>query len=109
MAAREAAKEDHRRGYWLPDNGLDALPDHGYKDHRAKDLGPVQHPGYFKSKKKETCPMTLDADYPPVIKRGTDKETLQRSVASLPSRQSNNRRVQESDCRGCQRLLGRSF
>lgn len=43
MAAREAAEEDHHSGYGLPDNGVDVLPDHGYQDNRAKDLGPVQY------------------------------------------------------------------
>ena len=41
MAARKEAEEDHHRGYGLPDNGVDVLPDHGHKDNGTKDLGPV--------------------------------------------------------------------
>ncbi len=41
MAAREEAEEDHHSGNGLPDNGLDVLSDHGHKDNRAKDLGPI--------------------------------------------------------------------
>ena len=41
MAAREKAEENRHSGYGLLDNGVDVLPDHGYKDDRVKDLGPV--------------------------------------------------------------------
>ena len=41
MAAREKAEEDYHSGCGLPDNGVDVLPDHGYKNNCTKDLGPV--------------------------------------------------------------------
>lgn len=41
MAAREEAEEDYHSGYGLPNNSVDVLFDHGYKDNRAKDLGPI--------------------------------------------------------------------
>lgn len=41
MAARKEAEEDYHSGYGLPDDDLDVLPHHGYKDNGAKDLGPI--------------------------------------------------------------------
>lgn len=41
MAAREETEEDYHSGFRLPDNGVDVLFDHDYKDKRAKNLGPV--------------------------------------------------------------------
>ena len=54
MAAREEAEENYHSGCGVPDNGVDVLPDHGYKNNCTKDLGPVQYTGHFKSM-KETC------------------------------------------------------
>ena len=62
MAAREEAKEDYHCGHRLLDNGVDGLSDHGYKDYRAKDLGPIQYIGHFKSRKKVFCARSLNAD-----------------------------------------------
>lgn len=41
MAPRKEAEEDPCSGYRLPNNGMDVLPNHGYEDHGAKDLGPI--------------------------------------------------------------------
>lgn len=41
MAPREKAEKDYRSGYRLPDDGMDVLPNPGYEDNGAKDLGPI--------------------------------------------------------------------
>ena len=41
MAAGEEAEENRHSGYRLLDNGVDVLPDHGYKDDGVKNLGSV--------------------------------------------------------------------
>lgn len=41
MAARAEAEEDYHGGYGLPDNGMDVLSDHGHKNYRAEDMGPI--------------------------------------------------------------------
>ena len=53
MATGEEAEKDRHSGNGVRHNGVDVLPDHGYKDYGAKDLGPIYYTGYFKSKKKE--------------------------------------------------------
>ena len=64
MAAREEVEEDYHGGYGLPGHGVDVLPDRGHPNNRAKDLGPIQYTGYFKSKRSKPCATAPDADAP---------------------------------------------
>ena len=41
MEARKEAEEDHHRCCRVHYYGLDDVPDYGYEDHGAKDLGSV--------------------------------------------------------------------
>ena len=50
MEAREEVKTHHYSCRGLFDHGLDGLPDYGYKDDGAEDLGSLQHTRYFKGK-----------------------------------------------------------
>ena len=41
MATREEAEANPHSSYRLLDNGVDVLPDHGYKDDRVQNMGSV--------------------------------------------------------------------